>query len=95
MHVVVQPGDYFLWCVLYDRTSGKHNLAKRRIRVSELRGDPLPYLYSRMPLVEFPEKEEGEEKGGLAFVSSPLYLPVHNKHPIQVDLISMKSQFGR
>jgi hypothetical protein len=55
MHVVVQPGDYILWVVLYDRKTGKHNLAKRHFKVGELHGDPLPNLYRRMPLVEFLE----------------------------------------
>jgi hypothetical protein len=90
MHLAVQPGDYVLWCVLYDRTTGKHNLARRPLRVAELRGDPLPDLYSRMPLIEFPEND-GPQGNGPAFIRSPLYLPIHNKRPIQVDLISMLS----
>ena len=90
MRVVVQPGEYILWVVLYDRETGKHSVARRRIRVSEIRGDPLPDLYSRMPLVEFPEL--GELTGeGIAFVESELYLPVRNKRPMQVELISMLS----
>ena len=89
MRFVVQPGDYILWVVLYDRATGKHNLAKRRVRVTEIRGDPLPDLYSRMPLVEFPEVVESNSS--LSFVSSPLYLPVRNKRPLQVELISMLS----
>jgi hypothetical protein len=90
MRFVVQPGEYVLWIVLYDRETGKHSVARRRIRVSEIRGDPLPDLYSRMPLVEFPE--QGELNGeGIAFVESELYLPVRNKRPMQVELISMLS----
>src|SRR3989442_3474935 len=45
MRVVAQPGDYILWAVLYDRKTGKHSMAKRRIRVAEIRSDPLPDLY--------------------------------------------------
>ena len=90
MRVVVQPGDYILWAVLYDRRTGKYNVAKRHMRVSELRGDPLPDLYRRMPLVEFPEI--GDSNGnGLGFISSQLYLPVRNRRPLQVELISMLS----
>ncbi len=90
MRVVVQPGDYLLWSVLYDRKTGKHNLAKRRMKVAELRGDPLPDLYRRMPLVEFPETDENNPNS-VGFVSSQLYLPVHNKRPLKVELISMLS----
>src|SRR5438094_7866702 len=39
MRVCVQPGDYVLWLVLYDRQSGKHNVARRRMRVPEFGGD--------------------------------------------------------
>jgi hypothetical protein len=90
MRVVVQPGDYLLWITLYDRKTGKHNVAKRRLQVSELRGDPLPELYRRMPLVEFPDITESE-KEDIGFVTGQLNLPVRNKHPLQVELISMLS----
>jgi hypothetical protein len=89
MRMVVQPGDYILWAVLYDRKTGKYNVAKRHFKVSELRGDPLPDLYRRMPLVEFPEAPD--DKNALGFVNGQLYLPVHNKRPLQVELISMLS----
>src|SRR5262249_43544663 len=86
MHVVVQPGDYILWAVLYDRKTGKHNVAKRRLRVPELRSDPLPDLYRRMPLVEFPVLDDSNpDSTGL--VNGQLYLPVHNKRPLEVELI--------
>jgi hypothetical protein len=90
MRVVVKPGEYVLWSVLYDRKTGKHNVAKRRLRVTELRGDPLPDLYSRMPLVEFPDYRE-VSTDSLAFVNGELYLPIRNKRPLQVELISMLS----
>jgi hypothetical protein len=90
IRVVAQPGDYLLWSVLYDRETGRHNVAKRRVRVAELRGDPLPDLYRRMPLVEFPEASE-QNTGGLTFVDSQLYLPIRNKRPLQLELISMLS----
>jgi len=90
MRVVVQPGDYLLWSVLYDRRTGKHSVAKRKIRIPELRDDPLPDLYRRMPLVEFPDIGDSSA-GGVGFLNSQLYLPVHNKRPVEVDLISMLS----
>jgi hypothetical protein len=90
MRVVVQPGDYLLWVALYDRKTGKHNVARHRMRVSELKGDPLPDLYRRMPLVEFPEFSDLDQNG-VGFVKSQLHLPVRNKRPLQVELISMLS----
>src|SRR5262249_4133830 len=89
MPVIVQPGDYMVWVVLYDRKTGKHNVAKRHFKVGELHGDPLPNLYSRMPLVEFPEF--GDIEGGVGASRSLLYLPVRNKQQLDVQLISMLS----
>lgn len=88
--VVVLPGEYVFWAVWYDRATGKHNVAKRRVRVPELRGDPLPDLYVRMPLVEFVGVDEANSTSA-AFVHSQLYLPVPNKRPLQVELVSMLS----
>jgi hypothetical protein len=90
VRIAVQPGDYVLWTVLYDRKTGKHNVAKRRVHVPEVRGDPLPELYSLMPLVEFSENSESDPDGD-GFLSSQLYLPVRNKRPLNVELISMLS----
>jgi hypothetical protein len=87
MRMVVQPGDYMLWVVLYDRKTGKYNVAKRHFKVPELRGDPLPDLYRRMPLVEFPESSDDRN----AYLNGLLYLPVRNRRPLQVELISMLS----
>jgi len=89
MRMVGQPGDYMLWVVLYDRKTGRYNVAKRHFRVSELRGDPLPDLYRRMPLVEFPESSDNRNTPG--FVNGQLYLPIRNKRPLQIELISMLS----
>jgi hypothetical protein len=90
LRVCVQPGEYLLWLMLYDRESGKHNVAKRRLRVPELRGDPLPDLYRRMPLVEFPEIEESDENGP-GYLKGQLNLPVHNKSALDVALVSTLS----
>jgi hypothetical protein len=87
MRVCLKPGEYMLWVVLYNRQNGKHNLAKRRIKVSELRRDPLPDLYVRMPLAEFPEAQDL----GNGFVKGRLNLPVHNKRSLEVQLISTLS----
>jgi hypothetical protein len=89
MGVIVQPGDYILWVVLYDRKTGKHNVTKRHFKVGELHGDPFPDLYSRMPLVEFPEY--GNIGDGVGISRSLLYLPVRNGQPLDVQLISMLS----
>src|SRR5438034_772265 len=60
------------------------------MRVSEFRGDPLPDIYRHMPLVEFPQIDESEQNGP-GLLTSRLYLPVHNKHALEVELISTLS----
>jgi hypothetical protein len=87
MRAFVQPGDYMLWMVLYDRTSGKHNVARRRIRVPEIDKDPLPYLFKGMPLAEFPQTRQNGD-GTVLMSSSRLSLPVTLKKPVDVQLIS-------
>ena len=87
MRAFVQPGDYLLWMVLYDRTSGKHNVARRKIRVPEIDKDPLPYLFKGMPLAEFPRTRESGD-GTVLMSSSRLSLPVTLKRPVDVQLIS-------
>ena len=89
MHVIVQPGDYVLWVVLYDRKTGKHNVTKRHFKVGELHGDPLPNLYSRMPLVEF--QEYADIGDGVGASRNLLYLPVRSRQSLDVRLISMLS----
>lgn len=90
IRAVAQPGEYTLWAVLYDRKTEKHNVARRRIRIPEVRRDPLPGLYDRMPLVEFVDVDDltGD---GTASLNGQLYLPVQNKRPLHVELISMLS----
>lgn len=87
MRMLVQPGNYLLWLVLYDRTTGKHNLARRRIRVPEIDNDPLPYLFRGVPIVEFPRTRESED-GAALMSSTRLSLPIATKNPVEVELIS-------
>lgn len=87
MRAFVQPGNYLVWLVLYDRTTGKHNVARRRVRVSEIDDDPLPYLSKGMPIVEFPQTRESGD-GTVLMSSSRLSLPVTTKNPVDIELIS-------
>jgi hypothetical protein len=90
VRTLVKPGDYILWVVLYDRHTGRHSTAKRRIEVRDIGKDPLPYAYMSLPLVEFPKVVE---IGNTTFeeVTTELNLPVENKHPIDVHIISTLS----
>lgn len=87
MRAFVQPGNYLLWLVLYDRKTGKHNVARRRVRVLEIDDDPLPYLFRGMPIVEFPQTRESGD-GTVLMSSSRLSMPVATRKPVEVELIS-------
>jgi hypothetical protein len=76
--------------VLYDRRTGRHNTTKRRIGVDESGGDPLPYAFMSQPLVEFPKVVEiGAET--FEEVTTELNLPVENKRPLELHIISTLS----
>jgi hypothetical protein len=87
MRAFVQPGNYLLWLVLYDRATRKHNVARRRVRVSEIDDDPLPYLFRGMPIVEFPQTRESGD-GTVLMSSSRLSMPVATRKPVEIQLIS-------
>jgi hypothetical protein len=87
MRTFLQPGNYLAWMVLYDRESGKHNVARRRIRVPEIDNDPLPYLFKGLPIAEFPDTRESGD-GTVLMSASRLSLPVTLKKPVDVQLIS-------
>src|ERR1041385_521911 len=76
MWVIAQPGDYKLWVILYDRTTGKQNVASHRIHVRGLRGDPLPDLYNKMPPAEIADVNDPSNDANNSLAGN-LYLPVH------------------
>ena len=90
VRVMVKPGAYRLWIVLYDRKTGRHSVANRRVEVEEVSNDPLPLAYMSLPLAEYPRTVE---VGDVAFeqINSELHLPVENTRPIEVHVISALS----
>ena len=90
MRIIAQPGPYKLWMILYDRVTGKHNLATHRFRVPGLRGDPLPDLYRKMPRVEIATVNDPKDDANNSLADN-LNLSVANKRPLNVELISMLS----
>jgi hypothetical protein len=86
--VFMQPGDYVLWIMVYDRNSERHNLLKRHIRIPQFSSDPLPNLNTRLPVAEFPRVDGGNPA---APETSPgaMLLPITTKGPLHVELISI------
>jgi hypothetical protein len=88
--IFVKPGDYVLWMVLYDSHSGKHNVSKHRSRLSEFMDEPLPKLNDTLPDALFPISV-GPDPRAPETMPGPLFLPVSNKRPLDVELISVVS----
>src|SRR6185503_9339193 len=88
-----RPGSYSLWIAAYDANTGKHSVQRKNVRVSELKNDPLPLLESQMPPARFPDftAEEAELD---KVIPSALFLPVSNKRPLAIEIISL-SPFER
>jgi hypothetical protein len=88
--IFVKPGDYLLWMALYDSRSGRHSISKHRIRPAEFPDEPLPKLNDTLPEALFPiglgpDPRAPEPMPGL------LFLPVSNKRPLDLELISIVS----
>jgi hypothetical protein len=86
--VFSMPGRYELWFVLYDRQVGKHSIARRHVEVRPLRGDPLPHLSDRLPVLEFPRVSD-REGGSVLGLYGSLNLPVRNKQRSRIELIQI------
>jgi len=86
-----RPGTYTVWLAVYDAVSGKHSLTRKKVRVTELKDDPLPMLESRLPAARFPAYTDEQTELEKVLPES-LLLPVANKRPLIVDVISLIPQ---
>jgi hypothetical protein len=86
--VYLRPGSYSLWIAAYDESTGKHSVRREKVRVSEIKNDPLPLLESQFPPARFPDLTP-EETDLNAVIPSPLFLPVSNKRALSVDIITL------
>jgi hypothetical protein len=86
----VQPGEYVVWSIVLDPETGRRNVSKNRVRASEFSSEFVPQLNSRLPTAEFP-KVAGGRRAALELRPGPLYLPIANKMPVELELISIKT----
>jgi hypothetical protein len=86
--VFLQPGDYNLIVVATDTHSGERSLAQHRIRRSDFSEEPLPELTSSLPSALFPDPAETDPQTPEP-LPAPLVLPVANKRPVAIELISV------
>ena len=83
-----RPGSYSLWVAAHDAGTEKHSVRRQSVRILPMKNDPLPLLDSRNPPARFPDYTP-EETELEKVVPTPLFLPVSNKRPLAVDIISL------
>ncbi|HEU5240065.1 MAG TPA: hypothetical protein VFU37_23225 [Pyrinomonadaceae bacterium] len=88
--VLAQPGEYMLWLIFHDSKTGGHNAVRRRIVVSNIDDDPLPNVDKQLLQVELPPLSDPAGGAVIQFIDD-LTLPVRNKHPLRLELISVLS----
>lgn len=86
--VLIQPGEYSVGVILYDRVTGERSVTRRRLRVPPLRNDPLPEAASGLPAVEFLPAQEGPDASYWPTVRGVLRLPVRTRRRVQVEVLA-------
>jgi hypothetical protein len=81
------PGDYQLTFAMVDVTSGEHNLARQKLHVARLPGDPLPGAWRDLPPVEFIGSTEPPDSWFVPESTARLSLPVAAERPVHVDIV--------
>jgi hypothetical protein len=81
------PGDYQVSFALADLDTGAHNLARRKLRVPPLSGDPLPDAWRGLPAFEFIAPVDPPENWFLPQIRSRLHLPLETARPVRVQVV--------
>ncbi len=63
--VFLLPGEYEVSLAIVATASGEHAVARRKLKVAPLRGDPLPDAWRDMPAVEFIRSKESPDSSFL------------------------------
>jgi hypothetical protein len=84
----VMPGNYPLSIGILDTNSKEHWYRnKETLRVPNNKGDPLPFSWRDLPLVEFRPPVDTPDRWFLPTVSSKLHLPLETRHPLKIDVL--------
>jgi hypothetical protein len=81
------PGDYELMFAMADLNSREHNLAKKKLHVGPLSGDPIPGAWRDVPPVEFIESLEPPDSWFVPEATGRLSLPVISKRRVRLDVV--------
>jgi hypothetical protein len=81
------PGDYQVTFAMADLNSDEHNLARQKLHVAPLAGDPLPGAWRDLPPVEFIQSTEPPDAWFIPESTARLALPLSTKRPVRVEVV--------
>jgi len=84
---LVQPGEYTVAVVLWERVSGRRSVTLRRLRVAPIAHDPLPNIARDLPRVEFLQQAVGPNRDFRPELKSRLWLPVATRRPVRLEVL--------
>jgi len=83
----VTPGDYRISLAVFDTNTGQHSALRLPLHVIPLKNDPLPNSWRDLPPVEIPQSTDAPDNLYLPEITSKLYLPLGNEHPVRIELL--------
>jgi hypothetical protein len=87
LQALVQPGEYTVGFILFDRISGLRSVALRKLTVRPLSSDPLPEISRDLPVVEFFQRGVDEDREALPELHSRLWIPLATRRPVHIELL--------
>jgi hypothetical protein len=81
------PGDYQVTFAMADLNAGEHNLARQKLHIAPLAGDPLPGAWRDLLPVEFIQSTEPPDAWFVPESTARLVLPVAAKRPVRVEVV--------
>lgn len=81
------PGDYQVTFALVDLQTREHNLARRKLRVAPISGDPAQDAWRGLPAVEFELPASPPESWFMPKIRSGLSLSVESERPVRVEVV--------
>lgn len=87
LQALVQPGEYTVGFILFDRISGLRSVALRKLTVRPLNSDPLPEISRDLPVVEFFQRGVDEDREALPELHSRLWIPLSTRRPVHIELL--------
>jgi hypothetical protein len=70
-----------------DTASGEHAAQRRKMRVNELKSEPLPEAWRNLPPVEYVRSNQAPDAWFLPEIKGTLHLSAHTQHPVTVDVL--------